>query len=343
MAFENLETHEMLEVVRRLPLPFNYFLQKFFPRSHTSQSETIEFDLVDKDNRLAPFVAPNVQGQPMVQSGFRTRKFKPAYLKPKDPVDPARLVLRQAGEAIGGNMTLQQREDAIVADILNDHNSMIRNRWEWMGARAVIDGSITIEGENYPRVTLAFGRHADHTITLLAGAGWNEATGTPLDDIAEWSAMMFINAGVPLTDITFSPEALSAFLSNPQVVAMMETRRGSTMSVESSPGNGEPFRFVGRLPNGTALWEYNAQYKDNNGTLQRVLAAGEIVFSNPGGVRGVQAFGAIMDRRAQYQSLPIFPKMWESEDPSGLFLMTQSAPLMVPMVPNATGKAQVIV
>jgi hypothetical protein len=342
MAIEILETHEMLDVVRTLPPAVSYWLRRFFPRVYQSQAEYIDFDMVDKGRRLAPFVAPNVQGQPMVQRGWSTRRFKPAYLKPKDPVDPARLVQRMAGEALGGELTLQQREDAIVADILNDHSLMIDRRWEWMGARAVIDGAITIEGENYPRVTLSFGRHADHTITLLTTAGWNQSTGTPLDDIREWSEMMFLRSGYPVTDITFSPEALSAFFGNPQVQAFFETRRGSTMQIESTPGSGEPYRYVGKLPNGTDLWEYNDIYEDNNGVQQRILEAGEIVLSNPAAVAGVRAFGAIMDRKAQYKSLPKFPKMWESEDPSGLFLMTQSAPLMVPLRPNATAKVQVL-
>ena len=45
-------------------------------------AEYIDFDIVDKARRLAPFVAPNVQGQPMLARRESIRKFKPAYLKP---------------------------------------------------------------------------------------------------------------------------------------------------------------------------------------------------------------------------------------------------------------------
>lgn len=342
MAFEILETHEMLEVVRTIPPLRTYWLDAFFPRVHQSQSEWIDFDIIDKGKRLAPFVAPNVQGQPMVQRGFSTRKFKPAYLKPKDPVDPARLVTRQAGEAFLGEMSLQQREDAIVADILADHRDMITRRWEWMACQAVKDGAITIEGDNYPRVTLAFGRHADNTEVLLTTEGWNQTTGLPLTNIETYmTGMQLRSGGYAPTRITFSPEAWTAFIENPQTVAMMETRRGSTMTVESSPGNGEPVRFAGSLPNGVELWVYNDTFEDNNGVEQRFLAAGEIVLSSPA-VDGVRAFGAIMDRKANYNAQPIFQKMWEQDDPSGLFIMSQSAPLMVPRRPNASMKVQVL-
>lgn len=342
MAFEILETHEMLEVVRTVPPLRTYWLDQFFDRVHNSQSEWIDFDIIDKSNRLAPFVAPNVQGQPIVQRGFSTRKFKPAYLKPKSPLDPARLLLRQAGEAPLGAMSLQQREDAIVADILTEHRDMITRRWEWMACQAIKDGAITIEGENYPRVTLSFGRHTDNTEVLLTTEGWNQTTGLPLADIDTWmTGMQIRSGGYAPTRITFSPEAFAAFLGNPSVIAMMDSRRGSSMSVESSPGDGNPVRFAGRLPNGVELWVYNDTYEDNNGEQVRFLAAGEIVLTSPA-IGGVRAYGAIMDRKAQYQSLPIFQKMYEQEDPSGLFILSQSAPLMVPTRPNASMKVQVL-
>ena len=59
-------------------------------------------------------------------------------------------------------------------------------------------------------------------------------------------------------------------------------------------------------------------------------------------VMGVKAFGAILDKKASFQPLPIFPKMWDEDDPSATILMTQSAPLMVPINPNNTFRARVV-
>src|SRR5690606_20901096 len=49
-----------------------------------------------------------------------------------------------------------------------------------------------------------------------------------------------------------------------------------------------------------------------------------------------RAFGAIMDKKAGWRATPVFPKMLEQEDPSAVYRMTQSAPLMIPTRPNAT-------
>jgi hypothetical protein len=336
MAFEIVETHDLLDVLDTLHEPTNYWLNLAFPEEHRSTSRYIDFDIIDEDRILAPFVAPNVQGQPMVQRGEMIRKFAPAYIKPKDAVDPDRLILRRAGEKLGGSSTPQQREDAIIADILRTQNNGIRRRWEWMAARAVIDGAVIIEGENYPRSQVGFGRNAANTKTLLTGARWSETTATPLDDIENWSIEMFERSGATPTRITMGLAAWRAFISHQSVRDMLETRRGSQNSMETGPGGGEPFQRRGTLSsNGLEVWTYNDYYVDNNGAIVRFMSTNDVVLTSPA-IRGVRAFGAIRDRKAGWAPLPIFSKMWEQDDPSGLFLMSQSAPLMIPRRPDAS-------
>jgi hypothetical protein len=343
MAIEITETHELIRTIELFPPSSSYWLDLCFPSVHLSNTEYIDFDLVDKARRLAPFVAPTVQGQPMVNRGHSIRKFKPAYIKPKDSVDPARLLKRRAGEFFGGgNATPQSREDAIVADILNEHREGIERRWEWMAARAVIDGAIIIEGENYPRVSLSFGRNAANTKVLTLGARWSETTSTPLADLESWNTEMFQRAGYPISRVTFSPEAFAAFSGHADVKGLLETRRGSTFAMETAPGDGRPVQYRGTLPGSNIdLYVYNDFYEDNQGNQVRFLDAGDIVLT-AASVDGIRAFGAIMDKKANYEARPMFPKMWEQEDPSGLFIMTQSAPLMIPARPDASMKATVL-
>ena len=49
-----------------------------------------------------------------------------------------------------------------------------------------------------------------------------------------------------------------------------------------------------------------------------------------------------MDSKAGYQATEIFTKMFEEDDPSRTFLLSQSAPLVVPVNPNCTLKAKVL-
>ena len=341
MAFDILETHELVGVIRTFPPASSYWLDLCFPRAHFSESEYIDFDIVDKGRRLAPFVAPNVQGQPMLARRESIRKFKPAYIKPKDPLDPARNIRRMAGEDIGGSLSPGERNDAIIADTLLDHRDAIARRWEWMACEAIKNGQVTVAGENYPTVTVGFGRNAANSKTLTGTARWNQpTTATPLTDIKSWANEMLRRSGRKLTRITMTPSAAEAFFATNQVAQALETRRGSLTRLESFDVSGEYVTFHGLLEGGVELVTYNDIYEDNDGVEQPFVEDGLIVLT--GDVEGVRAFGAIMDNKAGWKPLSMFPKMWEQEDPSGIFVMTQSAPLMIPGRPDASMKIDVI-
>lgn len=333
MAIEAYETSELLTVVENLPPVQSYWLDLYFNRQFNSDSEWIDLDLIDRGRRLAPFVAPNVQGQPMVSQRDYTRRFKPAYIKPKDPVDPARAMVRRAGEQWGGSLSPQEREDLIVADIFRVHDESIRRRWEWMACEAIKFGQVTVEGENYPSRTVVFGRASTHTVTLSGTARWNQTGSDPIADITAWAVLMQ-RSGRPARRLTMGVNASVSFFSNAKVKELFETRRGSTFTAESRIASGETAVYHGTLPGGIELWTYHDFYENNDGTEIEFLDANAVVLT--GNPEGVRAFGAIMDSRAGYQPLAMFPKMWYSEDPSGLFAMTQSAPLMIPTRPNST-------
>lgn len=343
MAIGIYDTADLMKVIRTVPAPSSYWLDLLFPQVVTFQTKEIDFDIVDKGRRLAPFVAPTAQGVPGRQTGYATRRFTPAYIKPKDPVDPARLLKRQPGEALMGELTLQQREDLIVADILEDHRFSIERRWEWMAAEAAINGAVTVSGPDYPTMTVSFGRDGSLAKNLTAADRWSESTSTPLEDIEGWMQEMHRISGYTPNRITMGVNAWNAFKNHASVKDMLDTRRGSKNSLESGPGAGLPWQFRGSIDSagGLEVWTYNDIYEDDDGNSVNFLDQDTVVLTSPA-VEGVRAFGAIMDRKVGYASTSMFSKMWEQEDPSALYLMTQSAPLMIPTRPNASLKAKVL-
>ena len=344
MAIGIYETAELVKVIRTVHAPTSYWLDLLFPSVITFDTKEIDFDYVDKSRRLAPFVAPTAQGVPLVQEGYVTRRFTPAYIKPKDMVDPARLMKRQAGEALMGDLSPAQREDMIVADILETHRFAIERTWEWMAASAAIDGAITVSGPDYPTKNISFGRDASLAKNLTGTARWSDtANSKPLRDIENWMQEVHRLSGYTPTRITMGINAWDAFKNHPDVKDMLDTRRGSKNALESGPGAGLPWQFRGSLDSagGLEVWTYNDIYEDASGNAVNFLNQDTVVLTSPA-VEGVRAFGAIQDRRAGWAPSAMFPKMWEQEDPSGLYLMTQSAPLMIPTRPNASLKAKVL-
>ena len=277
----------------------------------------------------------------MKNRGYTTKTFRPAYVKPKHVVDPAQAIPRMAGESLGGSLSMEQRYDARVAENLRLERQMIENRWEWMAARAIIDGMVTVKGEDYPEVTVDFGRDPSLTTTLTGAAQWGTSTAKPLKDLEDMRRQIHDLSSSTIQRVTFGLNAWDAFTSDDAVIKLLDTRyRGSESDYNRAIASGSPMEYRGRISgqNGMGsleLWTYSQKYRDDDGSLQEFLDP-DLVVGVGAGLEGVRCFGAIHDKRAGLRALSMFPKMWDSEDPAHTYTMTQSAPLMVPVEPNAS-------
>jgi hypothetical protein len=341
MSYTAYTTHDMQQLVRVTREPDPFWLSNFFTKQINFDSEYIDFDVVDEGRRLAPFVAPTVQGKPIAKRGFTTKRFKPAYVKPKGIVDPSQLMTRIAGEAYTGTMTLAQRRDAVVAQMVREFRNRIIRRWEWMAAQAVQFASVTVAGDDYPTVTVSFGRDNSLTATKTSTAAWTHADSTPLDDLDGMIRTMRDLSGYGTQDIVMGTSAWAAFKVNADVVGLLETRRGSTSTAEIGPGQGKPFEYKGTFGE-LNVWVYSDKYENDSGVATNYMDPRDVVGVAKEGFQGHRCFGAILDSKAGYLPVDIFAKMWEENDPSAEILLLQSAPLMVPKQPNASFRIRAV-
>ncbi len=347
MAGNIYDTTTLLGVMSRQRV-LNPFWLSFFGRQINFQTEDILFDRVSTDyRRLAPFVAPNVQGRVQGSSGYDSVSFKPAYVKPKDVVDPNMVIPRQPGEALGtGSLSLSQRRDAAVAEIMRQHRTKLINRNEWLAARAIIDGSVTIAGPDYPSVTVNFRRHSSLSNTLTGSAKWDQATADPMGDIRDMKLAAYDLSGVKLTRMVFGATAWDLFTQRVDLKGMMDRNYGGLdVNVTRLYDGYEGQEFLGYIQgtNGGGrieAWLDTSKYVDEAGAEQFFLDQSTVVGVGQG-IEGVRCFGAIKDFDAQLQPLEVFTKMWRNEDPSVEYILSQSAPLMVPGRPNASFKIKV--
>lgn len=346
MPIQTYDTHTLLGVVRTLKPSAQFWLQLAFPRTQNFSDKFIDFDVVDRGRRLAPFVAPTVAGKPMLQEGYSTRRFTPAYIKPKDSVDPNRVMKRMAGEAYTGTLSPEQRRQAIITEILSEHRMAIERRWEVMAAEALIDGQVTVSGEGYPTTVIQFGRNAGHAVALTGGNQWGQVGIKPLADIETWSTTVFQNSGYPVTDVVLGLDAWAVLRADAEVASLLDksvqANPATNVRLDIGPGAGTPVQYRGSDGH-RRYWTYNDFYESETGSPVSIMDQKTVLLLNPAGVEGVRAFGAILDPQAGYQSVDMYPKSWIENDPPAEFLMMQSAPLMIPTRPNATFKAKVLV
>jgi len=94
-------------------------------------------------------------------------------------------------------------------------------------------------------------------------------------------------------------------------------------------------KYVGTVGAGIDVYVTADFYQNNAGSQVKYLPAKSAVLTAPG-IDAVMAFGAIVDADANLQASPVFMKMWKENDPSAMFIMSQSAPLYIPVNPNCS-------
>ena len=321
------DTTTLLGVKRIQPRFTPLFVQMFFPTVATFASEEVAFDKIKKGIRLAPFVAPMVSGRARKERGGTLTTFKPAYLKPTDVVRPSRLLKRLPGEALNGELSPAERHDAVIADILLDHENEIVAREEWMAVQAVVTGKVVVAGDDYETQEVDYGRSAANQIALLAAARWSQvdaATYDPTDDIEDWAANTTGSAGLLLMD----KKAWRLFSRFKAVRDKLETRRGSTSQLELGPQLERDVMRKGFF----GVYEivvYPGKYEDAAGTKHNYLPDNTLIIA-PARADNVMAYGGIQDAKANADGIvetTRYPSNWFTDNPSVEWLQTQSAPV----------------
>lgn len=350
MAFTSYDLATLL-AVRSRQVTLAPFWLNFFGRQMNFDTPYIDFEKVARRyKKLAPFVAPNAQGRVITTQGSNMQRFAPAYVKPKSVIDPNKVVHRQVGEQLYQPMSLAQRRDAVIAEEIKEHKTRMANREEWMAAHAVINGSVTVSGEDYPTATVDFGRDASLTSVLAGTAKWDVSTGAPLTDLKTMRQRSHNLSGQTVRRVIFGQNAWDLLatrleLNDPQNGGLLDTNfRGSSTDITRMLDGFEGAEYVGRLAgrNGQGAfecWVYHATYDDDTGTEQPLLNTNDVV--GVGDVDGVRCYGAIQDPEAGYRAMPLFMKNWVNKDPAVEYILSQSAPLMVPGEPNATFRLRV--
>ena len=337
----------LADVYRRVKVSPSYWLDTYYTRQINFEGKKIIFERVYGDDRkLAPFVVPNVSGRPQRLSGYEAIDFMPAYSKQKDVVDYTMHIERQVGEGLGGTLTISQRRDAVVAELIRLQKVKMQNTWNWMAARATIDGKVTISGEDYPTTLVDFRRDADLTRVLTGGARWSQETADPLADLRESRVLANGLSGARIQRYVFGSNAWELFAQRVDLKELMRAEyagRGQNTNVSLiRDGFGDTIEYMGSMSgaNGQGRMEFFVDssrfINPETGLEEYHLDADTVAGISPDLMGGTRCFGAIMDKSADFKPLPMFFKNWEEQDPSHEYLLTQSAPLMVPREPNAT-------
>lgn len=333
------DTRTMLAVLNKRKPPRTFLRETFFGMAgsgRTFNSEEVDIDIIKGKRRLAPFVNPNHQGKLVEKPGYITRKYKPAYVKPKAVTTASEILKRQPGNIIyspneGPSTWAAQQLGRELADL----DDMIIRREEWMVAQALLTGQIHVKGEGVNEF-LMFYMTPDQLPILTGTAKWTDHTNArPLDDLKTWKRQRSKALMSPSVAI-FGLDAWDNFMACEQVIGtdgggknLFDMRKINIGQIDPED-LGDGVTYCGRLKEiGIDIYTYEEWYvDDDSGEEMPMIPANKVMMGNPR-ARTEFLYGAIKDLDA-LAPVPRFPKQWDKKDPSVRMLMLQSAPLPVP-------------
>jgi len=335
------DTRDLLGALDDLYQPSTWLLDKFFPTMVQFEDQFIHFDKITRGRTLAPIVHPDVKASRQQGRGYATTSIEAPYIKLDEAIKPGRALKRMAGERLMGELSPEQRFNAIGLDILNEQRKQVLRRKEWMAAQMLVHASMTLTGEGYEEaIVLDFERDAALEVALLTTARWGEAGVSVLEDLEDWAITVQDKSGVAPTDVVFDLEAWKLARKDAAFLQVLDNRRGGgNAQVELgpiSPDDVSHARYVGNTGD-FDLWVYQQTYETANGSSAKFLPDNTVLMGSSA-IEGVQAHAAIQSVDT-FAALDLHPRVYEEKNPDRAIAETQSAPVVFPQRANASFRA----
>lgn len=350
---DRYSTWEMDEMVSAIDPNFSFLNRTFFATEKQFTGEFVEHDIVEHGRRVAPFVSPLAQGKSTRRTGYRTYQLKPGYIKLSDTVRPQEGFTRLPGEPYGGTLDPIQRVDTLVAQQIATHFEMIDNRLELMARDALFNGKIVIsdttDGADYPQAVVDFERNPLNDVVVATA--WNAGGATPLRDIQNHAATINqTSRGAVVNGLLMCSAIFDILTANQQFRDLLNTVLNlspGTSNFETGPRSADrQERFRGTLAGQYEVWTYDGYFDDDTGAQVPIMPSDRVLFvANQGpnsGIEGRRLQGAILDMDAGIKPQRVFVKARNVWDPSGVEVLTQSAPMVSLRRPNASGTLKVV-
>ena len=336
MAISMFDTRTMLPMLE-VDKPANTFLlDRYFSNVKTFDTKKVDIDLIKGKRRMAPFVHPKIGGKTVDGLGYKTESYEPPEVSPDMVTTAEDMLQRSPGENIYGADSPTTRAAKKLGEDLAELDDIITRREEWMAAQALFTGKIDIIGDGYDEVLQYWPTDPAEQPFLALGAGsrWNEDTSKPGADLRSARTKIMQESGVTPRDVILGADAAEAYLSNPELVKKLDTRRIDMGMID--PRN---------LPNGVTylgydkyssldLWTYDEWYLDENGDEKPMVPAKLVLIGSPE-VRTTRAYGLVTlmkgnDQAPEFYAQPRVPDSWtQRKNPAGRIVQIKSKPMPV--------------
>ena len=348
MALNYTDTAVLLAAYKQQKAPNTFLQNRYFPDGTVFTTAQVLVEYKDGNQKLAPFVSPEVGGKVVRRDGYEANAYKPALIAPKRALTIDNLTEKGFGEALYGELTPEERAVKITADDLTEMDEMIVRRQEQMCAQVLQENALTMNhyGDDNKLVETKKIEYFNgvNEAVYTSSVKWNTADADIISEVAA-IAKILTKRGLPATDVILGSEAADAFLNNEKIQKLLDNRNYNIGTVDPTENFPEAtflgvINCKGRKMN---FIQYDATYEDEKGVDTPYIDAKTIIVTAPNcGVTNYGAisqinFGESLPRTHAEKRVPLHEVNGQVRE-----VALRSAPLVQPRHKNAFIKAVVL-
>ncbi|EOK1357752.1 major capsid protein [Escherichia coli] len=207
------------------------FLELFFRRTVNFHTEEVMLDKITGKTPVAAYVSPVVEGKVLRHRGGETRVLRPGYVKPKHEFNYQQAVERLPGEDPAQLNDPAYRRLRIITDNLKQEEHAIVRVEEMQAVNAVLYGKYTMEGDQFEKIEVDFGRSTKNNITQGSGKEWSKQDRDTFDPTHDLD--LYCDQASGLVNIAIMDGTVWRLLNGFKLFReKLDTRRGSNSQLE---------------------------------------------------------------------------------------------------------------
>lgn len=343
-TIECLQWASLTAAINEIKSP-NVFLKKLLFGNHDPQpTENIEFGIFTGDREIAPFVERDGEAIPVSGYGEVFQTVSPPNIRIKRPVKPSELLFnRRPGTVIFATSgdVVSAAEQHVARDVKRLAD-MVSNSEEYLCALA-IRGVISYVSADEANFTITIPKPSGNNVTLTTF--WDDTAGTPSVDFLLAKQLCSDEVGLGVTHVILGSEAMTAFLGNDEVKALLDTKNVSAGALTLMEQFKDDGAIYFGIYCGVQVWGYPRTVKVGGVATDLIRAKyAEFLCVTPA-AENTLYYGAIPDLEAfegRVFQAERFSKSWTIPDPSSMQMLVHSRPLPIPRRPGSMVSMKVV-
>lgn len=291
------ETTTMLEAIKLVKEPSSFIRDTFFPNMQPFPTEKVLVDIIKGGEKMAPFVAPRINGTIDSRQGYSTNELTTPRIAPKRVLTGEDLAKRQPGDNLYTVKSPEQIAAQILMQDLIDLDKQITRSEEWFSAKVMLGDGFDIDlvdekGNKSGTFNVNYG--FSNKITLESGKKWSTVTNKPIEDIETWiEEKIMAKSNATPNVVIMDPNAAKAFMATDEVKAIITLRAQAGYRQEPNY-KGKGVTYLGTFTKyNLEFYAYSCLVKTGE-TSKQLLPSGTVIVAESG--QGVMAYGAVTQK-----------------------------------------------